>query len=259
MLANICCEHSNYIDYANLIMIIVEVIGLAFVCFTIKKDKKIKEAEFISEYNFQFIASPPLVDMERKLEACYQKYKDNDGFADSAEGFKKAWDAMSAIMAFSPPSASNGSISRSYQKMINYLVYWEAFAPLILSGQVQLNAIDDTFGYRYFIAMNNPVVQAYELLEEAEFYRGCLCLYEKWYQYRKEYGKEIPMEEYALCHTGDKPYKKTSPVYYFNYAESNSNINGLQLLQNYNNAVQRKKNIISRKLSYLKKKIRGEE
>lgn len=189
MLKNI---YDMLVANSGFIMMLIELVGVILVIVTLRKDRKIKEAEFISEYNFHFISSPTLVDMERKLETCYQKYKDNGGFIDNEAGYQEAWDSMVKIMAFEPPSATQG-ISRSYQKLINYLVYWESFAPLVLSGQVKLDAIDDAFGYRYFIVMNNPVVQKYELLVEAEYYRGCICLYEKWYDYRKKHKKEIPM------------------------------------------------------------------
>ncbi len=40
--------------------------------------------------------------------------------------------------------------------------------------------IDDLMSYRYFIAMNNPVVQEIELLEYPDFYKGCIQIYQKW-------------------------------------------------------------------------------
>ena len=139
---------------------------------------------------------------------------------------------MVEIMGFSPFSASQG-ISQSYQKMINYLVYWEAFAPLILSEQVKLEAIDDAFGYRYFIAMNNPVVQKYELLEEAEYYCGCIRLYEKWYWYRKKYEKEIPLEKFSLCHIGEGEHSEKNPVYFMKATAEEPDSSGVELLAKY--------------------------
>jgi len=219
-------------DLVDWITLIVEIVGIIFVYITLRKDKKIKEAEFITEYNFQFISSQPLIDMERKLENCYQRYENNLKKEDGAVNYQVAWAAMVEIMGFSPLSESQG-VSRNYQKMINYLVYWEAFAPLILSGHVKLEAIDDAFGYRYFIAMNNPVVQKYELLKEADYYCGCLRLYEKWYWYRKESNKKIPLEDFALCHIGKGDPLEENPVYFMNSKDDEAAVGDNGFMEKY--------------------------
>lgn len=50
--------------------------------------------------------------------------------------------------------------------------------------------------YRYFIAVNNPIVQKYELIPYKDYYQGCFKLYEKW---SKELGEDkVPMVDNAL-------------------------------------------------------------
>ena len=56
------------------------------------------------------------------------------------------------------------------QKMINYLVYLESLAALVFRQVIHLDVIDDLFSYRFFLAVNNPVVQECELLPYADFY-----------------------------------------------------------------------------------------
>lgn len=75
------------------------------------------------------------------------------------------------------------------------MVYLESFAPLVLNKQFLLEDIDDLFGFRFFVAMNNPVLQQNELLKEWQFYKGCFKLYYKWKDYR---GSSIPMEHFDL-------------------------------------------------------------
>lgn len=214
----------------------VEFIGLLFVVITLRKDKKIKQAEFIADYNFNFISSESLIEMERKLENCYQIYQIEVSKALGEKGIHKAGSCfgdswfkkpcynqlgldynsivkrMKKMIGLKPVDNSPEPVKEDYQKLINYLVYLESFAPLVLTRQVYLKDIDDTFGYRYFIAMNNPLVQKYELLAESDYYRGCIRLYKKWYRYRKLRGLPIPMEWFALTHTCNCG-KKQNPVY----------------------------------------------
>lgn len=222
MLTGALTAFSNPQDIIALLMLVIELLGVILVIVTLRKDKKIKQAEFIMNYNFQFISSDSLVEMERKLENCYQIYKTHvtdyksNSLDVQVEEYRRVWHLMEKQIGFGPVSASSTPVTKDYQKLINYLVYLESFAPLILTGQVELKDIDDTFGYRYFIAMNNPVVQKYELLPEADYYCGCIRLYKKWYNYRKGRGKAIPMEWYALSNIGGgQDCSVKNPVYQF--------------------------------------------
>lgn len=222
MLSNCLAMSNDLQDALSLIMLVIELLGVVLVVLTLHKDKKIKQAEFIMDYNFEFISSEPLIEMERKLENCYQLYKTEvpDYKTSSSdtqlEEYHSVCRLMESQLGFAPVSSSTTPVTKEYQKLINYLVYLESFAPLVLTGQVALKDIDDTFGYRYFIAMNNPIVQKYELLSEADYYCGCIRLYKKWYDYRRARGKAIPMEWFALSKIGkDNSHSDTNPVYQF--------------------------------------------
>ena len=199
-------------------MLAVEIAGIALVLVTLRRNRKTKQAEFIMDYNFHFISSKPLVEMERKLENCYQIYqekaKDYRKLSEKNQRrlLRRVLFSMRKAIGFGPVSKTVESVTRDYQKLINYLVYLESFAPLVLRGEVDLKEIDDTFGYRYFIAMNNPFVQKYELLPEADYYCGCIQLYEKWLCYRRQHEKRIPMEWFSLSNTGENDLTM-NPVY----------------------------------------------
>lgn len=49
------------------------------------------------------------------------------------------------------------------QSLVNYLVHLEGVATLVNTGVLRLKTINDLMAYRYFIAVNNPVVQELEL------------------------------------------------------------------------------------------------
>jgi hypothetical protein len=63
---------------------------------------------------------------------------------------------------------------------------------------MHLGIIDDLFAYRFFIAVNNPVVQEYELIPYADFYKGCYELSEVWTKQWRNEGKRIPLDQYTL-------------------------------------------------------------
>ena len=46
-------------------------------------------------------------------------------------------------------------------------------AKAYLNDVIEIKHVDDLFAYRYFIAMNNPVVQEISLKEYPQHYRGC--------------------------------------------------------------------------------------
>ena len=81
-----------------------------------------------------------------------------------------------------------------HQDFINYLVYLEGVAAIVNAGVVRLSAIDDLMAYRYFIAVNNPVVQKFELVPYQEYYQGLIKLFKKW----AEKNTSMPMAETRL-------------------------------------------------------------
>ena len=124
------------------------------------KEASIKEAEFILQYNQAFIQDPNMTEVEHMLEK------------ELMEGEKvKITD-------------------ENRQSFINYLVYLEGLAPLILHGILKLEDIDDLMAYRFFLAVDNEALKMDQLYPYAEYYRGCFKLYKKWKSYRTELGRD---------------------------------------------------------------------
>lgn len=208
-----------------------EIVGVFLVVATLLHEKRVKQIEFASEYNFHFLSSPELSEFERRLEGCNQKYnyKERSGYFNTSEfshkEYKHIQQVMDSVMAVGKVQDSSEPVTREYQKMVNYLVYLESFAPLLLKKRVKYQDIDDLFGYRFFIAMNNPIVQERELLPEAMYYRGCIKLYKKWYKYRIKRKLSIPMNYFSLTRWKSGANDRINPVFEFD----NHNI----LLDNY--------------------------
>lgn len=89
------------------------------------------------------------------------------------------------------------------QYVVNYLVYLEGLAPLVLNGTLKLEVIDDLMSYRFFLAVNNPEIQKKHLFVFPDDYRGCFKLYKAWKAYRIAHGREILQAQYSLDHWHD--------------------------------------------------------
>lgn len=152
---------------------IIGAIATGLVLYQLKASEKtemhqndIEEASFMLKYNQTFIQDANMVEVERLLED--QAYYDTE---------------KREIIT-----------PENRQKFINYLVYLESMAPLILRGVLSLEHIDNLMAYRYFLAVDNAELQDKELRPFAEYYRGCYKLYVRWKKFRKERGLENPCE-----------------------------------------------------------------
>lgn len=153
---------------------IIGAIATGLVLFQLKAAEKaetrqneIEEASFLLQYNQTFIQDENMLEVERLLED--QAYYDL---------------AVEEILT-----------KENRQKFINYLVYLESLAPLILNGVLTLEHIDNLMAYRFFLAVDNCEVQEKELKLFAEYYRGCFKLYKIWKAYRKDKGLTTPFED----------------------------------------------------------------
>ena len=146
----------------------------------LKRSENLNEASFIMNLNNQFISNKELTQVEHALEVYHNE-----------------------IQAGKDPADVKLSLQledRSHhdcQMLINYLVYMESLAAIIQRNVMHLGVIDDLFAYRFFLAVNNPEVQKYELHPYANYYQGCYRLAETWTKSLKN--REIPLKNNPLC------------------------------------------------------------
>lgn len=147
---------------------IIASIAIAQVLHQMKRGEEIEqgqndidEARFILEYNQSFIQDSNMTEVEALLE---QQMEGN------------------AEKSISPEQR---------QKCINYLVYLEGLAPLVLRDVLRLDHIDDLMAYRFFLAVNSPALQDDQLFRYPDYYLGCFKLYQFWKEYRLSKGKSI--------------------------------------------------------------------
>ena len=161
---------------ADMISGVIAAIAAGLVLYELKgneqeriRQNNIEESSFILQYNQTFIQDPNMAEVESLLE-------------------------RNAFYGLASPIITD----ENRQKFVNYLVYLEGLAPVILNGVLNLDHIDNLMAYRFFLAMNNLEVQEKELIPYADYYRGCFKLYEIWKTYRLQNHLEIPLGENSL-------------------------------------------------------------
>lgn len=140
-------------------------------------ESKIQQATFIKDFNQAFIANSEMATVERKLEEYYDAFRKKQN-EESEEGDLEAA-AKELEVWFGKPGTENR------QALINYLVYLEGLATVIRNEAMKIENVDSLMGYRFFLAVNNPVVQDLELLAFPHDYREIHELYNNWLEHRK--------------------------------------------------------------------------
>lgn len=176
-------EIINKLDVYAFFSTIAVILGTAIACVEIYENKKINEAEYIKDLNQQFIENKEMVEIEHMLEVyfnttCMDKNAKKELIIDL------------------------NTLNSNRQKLVNYLVYLEGVASIIEHGLLQIKDINNLFGYRYFLAVNNPIIQNLELYPFSDYYRGIFNIYDKWIEAcknkRNDIYMQIPLYDYRL-------------------------------------------------------------
>lgn len=153
----------------NIVTIITGVIGVLALFFEFRRNKRINTGNFLMDYSKSFY------NCDYDLFECFselEKYAENPSY-------KIDYDKYSAKIAV-------------------YLQWVEAIASLVERRTLDLYTIDNILSYRFFLIVNNPIVQQKELIPNAQFYRGTFYLYEKWHKFEMSRNIPMPLEATAL-------------------------------------------------------------
>lgn len=144
------------------IEMLLSVLGVMLVILQIDKSTSLTEGEFI--LNLQ------------------QTYADNDEFV---ELFLKCWDD------FNNCDNETNSEEIDIKTLVNYLTFFESIYIMLEKGVVKIDLLDDLFGRRFFIVVNNKKVQDLELIKNYKYYKNIYSLHSIWKKYRmKQEAKE---------------------------------------------------------------------
>lgn len=177
-----CIPFIKYLDIYASISAAAVIIGTVIAVVELHGNKKINEADYIKDLNKQFISNDEMVEIEHALETYNNKY-----FLGEKD------------ITLNLDIRVDG---KDRQKLVNYLVYLEGVASIIENGILHIKSINSLFGYRFFLAVNNPVVQNIELYPFSTYYQGIFNVYDKWIDKCKDKNSKIfmqvPLNEYKL-------------------------------------------------------------
>ena len=105
-----------------------------------------------------------------------------------------------SILEESPSSGYNPDIWKDVQPtdIACYCTFFENLYLLYRNKIARIEDLDDLFGYRFFVFVNNPFVQEHHLLPTSSSYNEIFRLYAAWAKYRRQRGTYIPRAEYAF-------------------------------------------------------------
>ena len=173
--ALITMSYFNIIDdtFVSIITIITAIVGAFGIWLELNKEQEINQASFILTINSDFYAlggkgTMYAADLEKKLDEDFN-------------GIKKLELKKEDLVM-----------------VIQYLVWVKTLSSLINRRMIKISAIDDLFSYKFFVAVNNPLIQNMELLPYKTAYRGIFKAHKIWKKYRLKHGLEIYNEETDL-------------------------------------------------------------
>lgn len=174
------------------------IIAAIMVWVQLNRATRLNEACYIKDLNNQFITNKDMGRIEHALELYYNEVSEgNDHPVLRLDIDRDGEDC---------------------QKLINYLVYLECLSSIIQQDVLHIEIIHNVFAYRFFLAVNNPVVQMAELIPFSDYYNGCFVLAKKW-QKEMEHNKgmAIPLRQSMLnekiCWPPDISIRKARATY----------------------------------------------
>ena len=194
----------DFDKYTKIVTTILALISAVAFWLQFKRTALLNESNFVMNLNKHFIDSKDMTEVEHELELYYNQYLTCYYKDEKTKEERLSIDALKRVSL----GLSQSRTSEDCQKLINYLAYLESIAIMVKNRVLRLDAIDDLFSYRFFIAVNNPVVQEGELLPYAEFYEGTYWLSQQWIEQHNENKTPIPMAEFCLTDKRRKEYKK---------------------------------------------------
>jgi hypothetical protein len=161
-------------DVINITMVSCALIAAVAFWVEYRQNNKINEAQFVMSLNNEFITSEKMTAVEHNLERYYALVLDGEDTKEFEKKLRETYDIEKP----------------KRQDLVNYLVHLEGIATMINTGILRLSTINDLMAYRFFIAVNNPVVQEMELFKYKAYYHGIVELYPVWAKKMKD----MPLE-----------------------------------------------------------------
>ncbi len=72
--------------------------------------------------------------------------------------------------------------------LLNYLTFFESIYLMMIRKVIEMDILDELFGRRFMIVVNNHTVQNFDLVKNKEYYKNVYLLYYKWRKWRSDNG-----------------------------------------------------------------------
>lgn len=152
---------------STIVTTITAIIGAVALWIQFKKDKQINEASFIVEFYQSFYDQESNV---KVLEELDKKYTGDE------------YQSMTTMSA----------------DVLNYLTWIRTLCDLIDRKILTYESVDEIYGYKFFMILNNKEVQEMEIHKYAKLYRLMYRTHKGWTEYRLKKGLTILMPEEDL-------------------------------------------------------------
>ena len=162
-IALIAMSYFNVLNdtFMSLVTIITAIVGAFGIWLELSKEQEVNQASFILSINSDFYAlggkgTMYTADLEKRLDEDYS-------------GMKK--------LELAP---------EDQVMVIQYLVWVKTLSSLVNRKMIKISAVDDLFGYKFFVAVNHPEIQKMELVPFSETYKGIYKAHKLWKKYREK-------------------------------------------------------------------------
>jgi hypothetical protein len=117
-----------------------------------------------------------------------QVYVDNSAYADL---FEACWKNYSDDLSDDLSDEDLMKYLEEHDKdVLNYLTFFESIFLMTDCNVLDMKILDELFGRRFFIVVNNRCVQNFDLVKNKPYYENVYSLYKKWKKYREDNGND---------------------------------------------------------------------
>ncbi len=157
-------------DALEILTVITAIVGAVALFIQFKKDKQINQASFMTEYSQQFYETFNCVEVFAVFDGALDNYEITDEHLDE----------------------------KLRHDLVNYLIWCEGLASLVLQDILPIKQIDSLFSYRFFLVTNNKWVQNFELVPYHDSYVEIMKVHKIWTAYKRRHNLPIIGDENNL-------------------------------------------------------------
>lgn len=150
------------LDIADTIECVITSVGIAAVYYQMKKARELSTGQFAL--------------------SLHEEYATNGDYADL---FIRCWDDLTH------DKSSNINLENDSKNILNYLTFFESLYVMVVNRVLDIEILDEFFGRRFFVVINNRSIQELDLVKNYSYYINVFKLHSLWKEYRIANNREI--------------------------------------------------------------------